>query len=285
MSAGLPTISIVTPSYNQGPFLQEALESVLGSRYPHVELVVVDGGSSDDSPNIVRRYAPRLAWWVSEKDAGQYDAINKGFAHTTGEVMAWLNADDKYMPWALEVVGEIFASHPQVEWLTTFCPMTFDQAGRATRCVPRRFSREEFRRGGNLPGSGWLGAQFLQQESTFWRRSLWERAGGRVDASLRMAGDFDLWARFAQHAELYGVETPLGGFRYHGEQKTSKAYDAYLEEARTAFVRHESRLPRRWQARVRSLCTFLPGPLRRVLSPVHVCRHRLPNGPWVIQRD
>src|SRR5215212_3120929 len=90
MSAGLPTISIVTPSYNQGQFLQEALESVLASRYPHVELVVVDGGSSDDSPDIVRRYAPRLAWWVSEKDGGQYDAINKGFAHTTGEVMAWL---------------------------------------------------------------------------------------------------------------------------------------------------------------------------------------------------
>ncbi len=285
----LPSISIVTPSFNQGRFLNDALRSVWDSRYPHIEHVVVDGGSSDQSVDVIRPYADRLAWWCSEKDAGQYDAINKGFARTRGEVMAWLNADDKFMPWALEVVGEIFATHPEVEWLTTFCPVTLDEAGRATRCVPKRFSRRGFRQGANLPGCGWLGAQFLQQESTFWRRSLWERAGGRVDASLRLAGDFDLWARFAQHAELYGVETPLGGFRYHGAQKTSLAYEAYLREAREVFLRYENKLPRRWQATLRSLLAELvPSRFRGwgrrlgLLAPVHVCRQRLPSGPWEV---
>jgi glycosyltransferase involved in cell wall biosynthesis len=291
MAAGLPTISIVTPSYNQGRFLREAIESVRSSAYPHIEHVVVDGGSTDESAAILRECDHHLAWWVSEPDQGQYDAINKGFARTSGEVMAWLNSDDKYMPWALELVGEIFGTQPEVDWLTTFCPVTLDERGRATRCTPKRFDRHGFRRGANLPGCGWLGATFLQQESTFWRRRLWERAGGRVDASLRLAGDFDLWARFAQHAELYGVETPLAGFRYHGEQKTSQAYDAYLEEARRVFLRYESKLPGRWQATIRSVLErIVPNPLRPwgtwlgLVTPVHVCRHRLPDGPWGVVR-
>lgn len=286
----LPTISIVTPSFNQGQYLHEAIQSILQTNYPRLEYVVVDGGSTDDSVDILRHHHDKLAWWVSERDGGQYAAINKGFARTGGDVMAWLNADDKYMPWALEVVGEIFAGHPEVQWLTTFCPVTLDQRGRPTRCVPKKFSGPGFRLGAHLPGSGWLGAQFLQQESTFWRRSLWQRAGGQVDASLRLAGDFDLWLRFARHADLYGVETPLAGFRYHSQQKTSQAYDAYLEEARQVFLRYD-KLPARWQARLRSLLTRLvPDRLRRgamrlgLVSPVHVCRQLLPSGPWQVQK-
>lgn len=286
-----PLISIVTPSFNQGRFLEETLLSVLGSPYPHLEYVVVDGGSTDNSVEILRHYHDRLTWWVSEPDGGQYAAINKGFARTTGEVMAWLNADDKYMPWTLEVVGEIFATHPEISWLTTFCPLTLDQGGRAIRCVPKPFSGSGFRQGAHLPGSGWLGAQFLQQESTFWRRSLWEEAGGSVDGGLRLAGDFDLWVRFARHAELYGVETPLGGFRYHGEQKTSQAYEAYLHEARAVYLRYEAKLPSRWRAGLRSLVTrMMPARLRPwglrlgLVAPIHVCRQTLPAGPWQVER-
>src|SRR3989442_6408876 len=116
--APLPLISIVTPSFNKGRFRRETMQSVLSQDYPALEYVVVDGGSTDGSADLIREQAGRLAWWASEKDAGQYDAINKGFARTSGEVMAWLNSDDKYTPWALAVVGEIFAQLPEVQWLT-----------------------------------------------------------------------------------------------------------------------------------------------------------------------
>ena len=105
MSRLSPTISIVTPSYNQAQFIEDTIQSVLGQGYPNLEYVVIDGGSTDGSVDIIRRYAERLKYWTSERDGGQYDAINRGFAHTTGEIMAWLNSDDKYTPWAFSIVG------------------------------------------------------------------------------------------------------------------------------------------------------------------------------------
>ena len=132
----MPRISLVTPSFNQGRFLAETMDSVLGQHYPDLEYVVVDGGSTDNSVDVIRAREGQLASWVSEKDAGQYDAINKGFAKTTGEVMAWLNSDDKYTPWALHVVGEVFAQLPEVQWLTTLLPLHWDERGLPTKCKP-----------------------------------------------------------------------------------------------------------------------------------------------------
>jgi len=127
---GLPTISLVTPSLNQGRFLGDCIRSILDQDYPALDYAVVDGGSADESAHIARGFEDRLAWWVSEPDGGQYEAINKGFARSTGEIMGWLNADDMHLPWTLSIVGEIFARFPDVHWLTTRYPLVFDAAGR-----------------------------------------------------------------------------------------------------------------------------------------------------------
>src|SRR5688572_29436513 len=239
----LPRISIVTPSFNQGAYLEETLRSVLDQNYPDLDYVVVDGGSTDNSVDVITRYAPRLSSWVSEKDNGQYDAINKGFARTDGEVMAWLNSDDKYTPWALTVVGEIFEKFPEIQWLTSLFPIHWDRRGVAIRCLKiEGYTRRGFFRGENVPRDGArLTTSFIQQESTFWRRSLWDRVGGKIDASLALAGDLELWAKFYGHADLYGVATPLGGFRMHGDQKTAHRMAAYVKESMDVLARHGGR--------------------------------------------
>jgi glycosyltransferase involved in cell wall biosynthesis len=278
-SANLPRISLVTPSFNQAKFLGETIESVLFQHYPNLEYVVIDGGSTDESTNILRAHESRLSSWVSEKDAGQYDALNKGFARTTGEVMAWLNSDDKYTPWALATVGDVFAQLPQVQWLTTLLPLHWDARGLPVRCKPVQggFSRTGFLRGDYLPPVGSWGGTFIQQESTFWRRSLWEKAGGKVDASLQLAGDFELWARFFEHADLYGVELPLGGFRVHGEQKTALRMIDYVDEAMSVLHRHGGH-PLNRRLRLRN---YVPSRLRDALGMTDsykVCVHR--DGRW-----
>jgi glycosyltransferase involved in cell wall biosynthesis len=232
----LPTISLVTPSFNQAAFLPAALDSVLSQNYPRLDYVVVDGGSTDGSRDIIASRADRLAWWCSEPDGGLYDALNKGFSHTRGEIMGWLNSDDLHFPSTLRTVGEIFARFPEVEWLASLALSTWSPAGHCLGVTNiDGFSRKAFLDGAYLPGApqhhGWI-----PQETIFWRRSLWEKAGARLDASLKFAGDFELWARFYEHAELTGTPAPLAGFRTHAGQK-SRAMDAYLAEARPVLER------------------------------------------------
>lgn len=240
----LPRISIVTPCLNRARFLEQTIRSILDQNYPNLEYVIVDGGSTDGTVEIIRRYQDRLKWWVSEPDGGTYDALNKGFAHTTGDVLGWLNSDDKYLPWTFSLISDVFTSLPQIEWLTSLFYMFWDEQGQAVRCEYHPgFSRELVLRGGALPGCGWPAWAFIQQESTFWRRSVWERAGARLDTSFSLAADFDLWMRFVQTAELFTVPVPLAGFRKHPGQQTAQNMEAYLEQARTAFARHGGRSP------------------------------------------
>ncbi len=217
----------MTPSLNQGQFLEATIRSVLLQGYPDLEYSIIDGGSDDGSIDILHRYEPWLARWSSEPDDGQFDAINKGFTNTSGEILGWLNSDDMYFPDAFWRVGAIVTDLPgTVEWLTGV-PAHWDEDDHLIQIgvspsFPRSWLAAGYYEGRLL---GWV-----QQEGTFWTRKLWQRTGGRVDETLEFAGDFELWRRFAAEASLYRVPAALGGFRFQAAQKTTRAPHAYYAE-------------------------------------------------------
>ncbi len=200
------------------------MRSVLSQDYPQLEYIVIDGGSNDGSIENLQRYADKLAYWHSTPDAGQAAAINEGFAHSSGEIMTWLNSDDVLQPETLWIVGTLFATYPQIAWVTGF-GMNIDANDQMTKPVLRT---GVFR---NLIVRGWYHGRllgFIRQEGTFWRRELWQTAGG-VDERLHYGMDYDLWRRFARHADLVTVQQPLAAFREHSAQKTA-ALAAYYAE-------------------------------------------------------
>ncbi len=203
-----PRIALVTPVLNGVRYIGQTIRSVLAQGYPNLDYFVVDGGSTDGTVEIIRKYENEMSGWISEPDNGMYDAINKGFARTSGEIMGWISGTDQLHVGGLSVVGSVFRTFPEVEWITGR-PTIFNDAGVTIQILGlTRWSRESFLTDGNA---------FIQQESTFWRRSLWEKAGGSVDSSRRNASDFELWARFFRHARLYPVDALIGGYRVHGD--------------------------------------------------------------------
>lgn len=231
-----PKISIVTPFFNQANFLEATIKSVLSQEYPNLEYIIIDGGSTDGSLEIIKKYADHLHFWCSESDRGQYDAINKGFAHSTGEIISWINSDDMYYPWTFKTVSSIMSSLPEIEWLTTLFPGAWDYHGfcKGFRSIPG-YSKEAFLDGGYLPWErkafGWI-----QQESTFWKRELWEKVDSHIRTEFSLAGDFDLWARFFLYADLYGVNSPISGFRRQANSRNSNNYKQYISEAEKSLT-------------------------------------------------
>ncbi len=216
-----PKISIVTPSYNQGIYLEATIRSILDQNYPNLEYIIMDGGSTDGSVEVIKKYESQLAYWVSQKDRGQNHAITEGFKHATGDIYAYLNSDDMYLPWTFRVVARLFSDFPQIQWLTSRTLLIWNSQGNPVHTYPAvNYARTWFYRGWSIrqlgPRTGWI-----QQESTFWRPALWEKAGACMDESLYLAGDFELWARFWQHANLVTTAIPLAGFRQHGTNKTT----------------------------------------------------------------
>lgn len=264
-----PKISIVTPSFNQAPFLEETISSIVGQGYPDLEYVVVDGASTDGSVPIIEKYADRIDWWVSEPDRGHADALRKGFEHTSGEIMAWLNSDDKYTPWCFKVVAEVFQRFPHVDWIMgTHAWWNADGAMVGSARVHKNVYDYL------LGDFAWI-----QQESVFWRRSLWERSGGYIDPTYSLMVDGELWSRFFLHAELYSVDSVLGGYRAHGSNRAAQRYDACIAEMRRAIdvMRHNCspevlataervRLSRRLDRAVRRRGVSVPPRVRRWLS-------------------
>jgi glycosyltransferase involved in cell wall biosynthesis len=201
-----PRISLITPVFNSGQYIEQTIASVLAQDYPNLEYIVVDGDSTDGTLEIIRTYESQLSGWISEPDRGMYHALNKGFARSTGEIMGWISATDKLHPGGMRVVGEVFRAFPDVSWITGR-PTHFNEDGYTINVagIPK-WTRLAFLAGFN---------RYIQQESTFWRRTLWEQAGARVDDSRRNASDFELWVRFFRHAKVYPVDALIGGFRMH----------------------------------------------------------------------
>ena len=233
-------ISLITSSYNCAKYIDKTIESILGQGYPRLQYIVVDGESTDATLEIINNYRDLIDTIICEPDEGMYHGINKGFDYATGEIMSWLNCDDIYYPWTFSVVENIFRKFPEVDWIIGL-PSYINQSGQcikvssnACTAYPRNYIR-----------NGWFRPQlagYLQQESMFWRKSLWEKAGG-LNLTYKYAADFELWTRFAQYAELYSVSVPLAGFRIRpGEQKSSVHKDKYEEEVEEICLKFEAPL-------------------------------------------
>lgn len=271
-----PKISIVTPNYNYGHLIDATIRSVLDQGYPNLEYILIDDGSTDDSLHVIRKYESKLAYFEQHENRGQYPTINKGFSKATGDICGWINSDDIYLPWTLRAVAAIFAQFPEVDWIMG--AQASIQNGIIHSVRPLTPYPREMVRAGLFHG-GELGYGYIQQESCFWRRRLWEKAGG-LDEGLRYAADFELWTRFAEHADLYSVSSVLSGFTHRGFNNRSLANsERYLGEVIKVTDRlrqdpksTESKLARKIALFKKADGTFLPKAIARRLLGVKQLR-------------
>ena len=204
-------MSIVTPSFQQGRYIDRTIFSVVNQQYPNLEYVVQDGGSTDGTLDVLQRFDDELTHWVSEPDVGQADAINRAFRRTTGEIMAWLNSDDLLLPGALAYVGRYFATNPDVDVVYGNRRLIDENDGEIGAWVLPKHDDVML-----------TNIDYVPQETLFWRRRIWESAGGRIDPGFDYALDWDLLLRFREAgAKIVRLPRFLGAFRVHDEQKTT----------------------------------------------------------------
>jgi glycosyltransferase involved in cell wall biosynthesis len=220
----LPTLSVVTPSYNQAEFIETTIRSVLEESYPGIDYLVMDGGSSDGTVEILRRYEDQLRF-VSEKDGGQSAAVNEGFRRTSGEIIGWINSDDYYAPGALNFVGRYFADHPEVDWLLGRCPI-IDRHGNEWRGWVTRY-KEFFLHRYNY--NRLIVENFISQPAVFFRRSLLERSGP-LDPAYHCAMDYHLWLRMGALSRPAVIDRVLAYFRVYGVNKMSAQFELSFAE-------------------------------------------------------
>lgn len=207
----LPRISVVVPSFNQARYLESTLLSICDQKYPGLELIVIDGGSKDESPDIIRRYERYMRFWCSEPDGGQTQGIMKGFSHATGEILCFLNSDDLFEPGVLLEVGRYFARHPDVDAVYGNA-LWIDADGNTLR-QQKEIPFNRFI---------WLYTyNYIPGMSMFWRRTIYDRVGG-LNPAFQLAFDADLWIRFSDHGTIKHVARQWSRMRFYPEQKNRR---------------------------------------------------------------
>jgi glycosyltransferase involved in cell wall biosynthesis len=256
----LPLVSIITPSYNQGHYLPQTIQSVLSQDYPNLEYIIVDGGSTDNSVEVIKQYTDHFAWWVSERDKGHADALNKGFAKATGEILAWLNSDDTFQPGAIREAVDYLVSHPTVSMVYSDANL-IDATGKYIGRFPAR--QTDYSRMLN-------GSVNIPQATTFFWAHLWKQVGP-LDLSLKYSFDYDLWVRLAKIGPIVYVPRTWANFRLHEAGKTVYLDDRCYPDMIRVSQRERGHkvtglvmrwylrrlffawLPLRWRVRVRQL--------------------------------
>jgi glycosyltransferase involved in cell wall biosynthesis len=246
----LPSISIVTPSFNQAEFIERTLDSVLSQSYPNLEYIVVDGGSTDGSVEIIRKYEKHLAWWVSEPDRGQAHAINKGLMRATGDWVGWQNSDDVYLPGALKLAAQTMSRQPARGVVAGGLHM-IDSSGRLLREL--RYVTPTWR---SMRAEGMV----IANQSSWWRREL-HQAVGLLDESLACSFDYDWFLRLLRHAKAAYIDRALGGLRMHAATKTVTLAAQHAREYQSVIERwgRPSVLERRYFQARRALKTIING--------------------------
>ena len=241
-------VSIVTPSYNQALYLEQTIQSVLEQAYPRIEYIVVDGASTDNSFEIIKKYNDRLAYWISEKDSGQAEAINKGFARARGEILAWLNSDDYYLPDTVSAVVRCFEENPDVV-MAYGDMLAVDGNGQTINLLKyKQLSLEDL-----------LSFQIIGQPSVFFRRSALEKTG-LLDTSFHFMLDHHLWIRLAQEGTIMHMPQVWSAARYHAQAKN---------RARAAEFGREAFRVLDWAKAQPGLAQVLSGLERRALASAH----------------
>ena len=219
MTKPLPLVSIVTPSFNQARYLEQTMRSVLEQDYPHIEYLVIDGASKDGSVDIIQKYESQLAYWVSEKDSGQAEAINKGISRATGEIVAWINSDDYYLPGVVSSAVKVFEENPDVV-LIYGDMLAVDENGQTTNVMKY----------GQFSLADLLCFQIIGQPSVFFRRDALQQAG-LLDTTFHFLLDHHLWIRIAQHGKILHVPQTWSAARYHAEAKNRAKAAEFGHEA------------------------------------------------------
>lgn len=221
-----PLVSIVTPSFNQARFLEATIQSVLSQDYPNLEYLIIDGGSTDGSLEIIQKYAGHIHYWVSEPDRGQTDAINKGFARAKGEILAWINSDDTYEPGAIREAAQYLQSHPEAGMVYGDTRLINEVGEEIGRFPARQTDYQKLL----------TGYVHIPQQSSFFRGDLWRKLGP-LDPNFYFAMDYDLWVRLAKVTSLHYQPRLWANFRLHGTGKTSISDDRCWPEMMKVYRR------------------------------------------------
>ena len=224
----LPLVTIVTPSYNQGHFLEETIQSVLGQSYPNIEYIIIDGGSTDQSIEIIKKYESRISYWVSETDQGQTDAINKGFRMGKGDLVGWINSDDFLEPTAVEQIVSSYQSHPD--------SVLFHGKLRVVDANGQVIEVRDPRR--KITFNGLLnGLERVSQPGSFYSRSAIEGVGF-LDPGFQMVMDFDLWIKLLGRGPATCLPGILANYRLHGETKSKNLKELHWKEMKLVLQKH-----------------------------------------------